>query len=117
MITIDDSIPIPPFEQIREQIGDLIRAGELGPGQRLPSIRQLAGDLRVAAGTVARAYSELETAGLIETSRATGARVRDGQGLAGDMRRAATQFIVAAQGNSLSLEDALGAIRSQWRQE
>lgn len=105
---------MPPFEQIRAQLGDLIRAGALAAGQRLPSIRQLAGDLRVAAGTVARAYSELETAGLIETSRATGATVRAGQCVADDVRRAASRFVATARTNSLSLQDALGAIRSQW---
>lgn len=114
MIMVDEASPVPPFEQIREQLGDLIRAGTLAPGQRLPSIRQLAGDLRVATGTVARAYSELETAGLIATSRATGARVREGHSVPEDVQRAAARFAAAAQAGSLTLEEALGAIRSQW---
>lgn len=117
MITLNESSPVPPFEQIRAQLSDLIRSGNLRQGQRLPSIRQLAGDLRVATGTVARAYSELETAGLIETSRATGAKVRAGHAFTGDVQRAASRFVAAARARSLSLDDALGAIRSEWRQD
>lgn len=115
MITIDQSSPIPPFEQIREQLGDLIRAGTMEAGHRLPSIRQLAGDLRLATGTVARAYSELETTGLIELSRATGATVCTGHGVPDDVRRAAARFAATAKGSSLTLEEALGTVRAQWR--
>lgn len=114
MITVDETSPIPPFEQIRTQLTDQIRSGKLDSGQRLPPIRQLAGDLRVATGTVARAYTELETAGLIETSRAFGTKVRPNQAVSGDVRRAAHRFIQAARRNSLDLGDALGAIRSEW---
>ena len=114
MITVDAESPVPPFEQIRSQLTDQIRAGELGAGQRLPSIRQLAGDLRVATGTVARAYTELEAAGLIETNRATGTRVRDDQTVNSAVQRAATRFVKAARSHSLTLDDALSAIRSEW---
>ncbi len=116
MITVDESSPVPPFEQIREQLGDLIRTGAMEAGQRLPSIRQLAGDLRVAAGTVARAYSELEAAGLLELSRATGARVRPGHDVPENIRRAAADFAAGARDQSLTLEEALGVVRAQWRQ-
>jgi GntR family transcriptional regulator len=114
MISVDTESPVPPFEQIRTQLTDHIRSGQLGIGQRLPSIRQLAGDLRVATGTVARAYTELETAGLIETSRATGARVRADQTINNTVQRAASKFVQAALRNSLTLDDALSAIRSEW---
>src|SRR4051794_25207097 len=106
MINVNEASPVPSFEQIRAQLSDLIRCGALEAGQRLPSIRQLAGDLRVASGTVARAYSELETAGLITTSRATGAKVCSGHGFTDDVQRAASHFVTAAQESSLSLEDA-----------
>lgn len=114
MITVDNESPVPPFEQIRTQLADHIRSGQLGTGQRLPSIRQLAGDLRVATGTVARAYTELETAGLVETSRATGTRVRADQTTNNTVQRAAHRFVQAARRNSLDLDDALSAIRSEW---
>jgi DNA-binding transcriptional regulator YhcF (GntR family) len=114
VIALDEGSPVPPYGQIQAQLSDLIRSGELGAGQRLPSIRGLAGDLRVATGTVARAYSELETAGLIVTSRATGAKVCAGRSYPKEVQRAASRFASVAQGNSLTLEEALGALRSQW---
>ena len=46
--------PTPPYEQLRRQLADLIGAGLLRPGDRLPPLRQLAADLGLAAGTVAR---------------------------------------------------------------
>ncbi|WP_022869098.1 GntR family transcriptional regulator [Schaalia vaccimaxillae] len=74
-IIVDMKNPTPPYEQIRKQIVALIESGILESGQRLPTVRQLASDLQVASGTVARAYKELESAGLIVTRRAAGTRV------------------------------------------
>jgi GntR family transcriptional regulator len=71
-ISVDLSSATPPYEQIRTQIGSLIAVGSLGAGTRLPTVRSLAADLGIAAGTVARAYKELEQAGLIETRRRNG---------------------------------------------
>jgi DNA-binding transcriptional regulator YhcF (GntR family) len=58
---------LPPFEQVRSQIVAAIDSGQLEPGAQLPTVRKLAGDLGLAANTVAKAYRELEMAGLIET--------------------------------------------------
>lgn len=63
MIVLDEDDPTPPFEQIRAQLADHIRSGSVVGGQRLPSVRQLAADLRHAGGTVARAYAALEGKG------------------------------------------------------
>ena len=71
-ISVNLRSPVPPFEQIRAQIASLIAIGALAPGTRLPAVRSLAGDLGLAAGTVARAYKELEQAGLVETRRRNG---------------------------------------------
>jgi DNA-binding transcriptional regulator YhcF (GntR family) len=71
-ISVNLRSPVPPFEQIRAQIASLITAGTLAPGTRLPTVRSLASDLGLAAGTVARAYKELDLAGLIETRRRNG---------------------------------------------
>lgn len=71
-IVIDLGTATPPYEQVQAQIASLIAVGELQPGTRLPAIRSLAGDLGVAAGTVARAYKELEAAGLVTTNRRQG---------------------------------------------
>ena len=71
-ITVNLSSAVPPYEQIRAQIAALIAAGTLAPGTRLPTVRSLAADLGIAAGTVARAYKELEQSGLLETRRRNG---------------------------------------------
>lgn len=55
---------MPPYEQIRGQLATMIASGVLRPGDQLPSIRQLAADLGLAANTVARSYRELVAAGL-----------------------------------------------------
>ena len=57
----------PLFDQLRSQIIDGIRSGRLPPGTRLPTVRELAGQLGMAVNTVARAYRELESAGILET--------------------------------------------------
>lgn len=71
-IVIDLATATPPFEQVRTQISALIAVGQLAPGARLPTVRSLAADLGVAAGTVARAYKELEVAGIVITNRRQG---------------------------------------------
>lgn len=112
MITLEPSGAVAPFEQIRSQLADGIRAGRLEHGRRLPSIRQLAGDLRVAAGTVAKAYALLEEEGLVETSRARGTRVAAGHAHPDAVQAAARAFVAAAEG--LTLDEALGAVRAAW---
>jgi len=66
-IRIDPDAPTPPYEQVRLRIADLAAAGVLTAGTKLPPVRRLASDLGLAANTVARAYRELERAGLVET--------------------------------------------------
>ena len=63
----DPDAATPLFEQMRLAIIDAVRDGRLPPGDRLPTVRQLAAELGLAVNTVARAYRELESAGVIET--------------------------------------------------
>ena len=74
-VGVDTLSPVPPYEQVRAQLAELVAGGVLGPGDRLPPIRQLAADLGIAPGTVARAYRLLESAGLVRTGRGGGTRV------------------------------------------
>ena len=67
MLVVDPASPTPPFEQLRSRVVELVQDGELPAGARLPTVRRLAGDLGIAPNTVARAYRELEQAGVIET--------------------------------------------------
>ncbi len=66
-IVIDADSAVPPYEQVRLRIAELAAAGALAAGAKLPPVRQLATELGLAANTVARAYRELEQAGLVET--------------------------------------------------
>jgi DNA-binding transcriptional regulator YhcF (GntR family) len=74
-VEVDTLSPVPPYEQVRAQLAELVSGGVLGPDDRLPPIRQLAADLGIAPGTVARAYRLLESAGLVRTGRGGGTRV------------------------------------------
>ncbi len=86
-VRIDADDPTPPYEQLRRQLDELISTGELVDGQRLPPVRQLAADLTLAAGTVARAYAELEKGGLVLSRRGAGTRVTAPDALVeGDVR-------------------------------
>jgi len=72
MITIDSASPVPPYEQLRAQLARQINDRSLAVGTRLPTVRRFAADLGLAVNTVARAYRELEEAGLIETNGRAG---------------------------------------------
>ncbi len=74
-VRIDAADPTPPYEQLRRQLDELISTGILVDGQRLPPVRQLAADLSLATGTVARTYAELEKGGLVLSRRGAGTRV------------------------------------------
>jgi DNA-binding transcriptional regulator YhcF (GntR family) len=115
VITLNEASPIPPFEQIRSQIADLVRTGHLADGQRLPTVRQLASDLRVAPGTVARAYTALEQQGLIRTRRSRGTTViAPSPSPSPDARAAAAAFTGTLRGLGLTLDDALTLLRTTW---
>ncbi len=66
-LTVDPASGTPPFEQLRRQVAAMVAEGTLSPGSRMPTVRRLAADLGLAANTVARAYRELETDGVIAT--------------------------------------------------
>jgi len=73
--SIDSTSSVPPFEQLRVQFLARIDDGELAAGARLPTVRQLAQELGIAANTVARSYRELEADGVIETRGRNGSFV------------------------------------------
>lgn len=72
MLQIDPQDPTPPFEQIRAAIVAAAAEGIMPAGTRLPTVRGLAAELGLAAGTVAKAYRQLETDGVIETHGRSG---------------------------------------------
>lgn len=85
ILSVDPDSPVPPYEQIRSQIASMATVGLLRHGARLPSIRQLANDLGVAGGTVARAYRTLEQDGVVATRGRHGTVVT--QSLDGEERK------------------------------
>lgn len=111
------SDPTPPYEQIRRQFAAHIQTGRLPAGERLPTVRQLATDLGLASGTVARAYRELETAGLITTDRARGTHVNQGhvrKAVPDEVSVAAASLMVVAKKNGLSQDTTIDVLRSTW---
>ena len=74
---IDPRSPTPLYAQISTRLRVAIAAGELCPGDTLPSVRQLAGQLRINPATVVQAYRELEGEGLVATRQGAGTFVLD----------------------------------------
>lgn len=71
-LALDFRSGVPIYTQIVEQIQDRVWSGALRPGDQLPTVRQLASELRVNFNTVARAYRILDEAGLISTQQGRG---------------------------------------------
>jgi len=77
-ISIDQNDPTPLYAQLEREIRVGIATGNIEPGQQLPTVRQLAVDLRVNANTVARVYLALEREGVLTTKRGVGTFVAEG---------------------------------------
>jgi DNA-binding transcriptional regulator YhcF (GntR family) len=114
ILEVDPDAALPPYEQLRQQVTALVLGGALAPGDRLPAIRQLAKDLGLAGGTVARAYRELEADGVVSTHG------RHGTVVAGPPRRpapppelldAARTYADRASRAGATVDDALTAVR------
>jgi GntR family transcriptional regulator len=76
IVSVDVRDATPIYAQLDRGLRAAIATGRLGPGDQLPTVRELAVELCVNANTVARVYSELERAGVIETRRGVGSFVR-----------------------------------------
>jgi len=76
MLKINYNSTIPIYQQVVDEIRRLIAIGELKPGDSLPSIRGLAGQLDVAINTIARAYQELNNLNIIEGNRKKGSFIQ-----------------------------------------
>ena len=114
IIELDDDSPLPPYEQLRSQVAAMVQAGALAEGTRLPSIRQLANDLGIAGGTVARAYRELEVAGIVHSRGRHGTIVSaaaEAPATAGELVSIATTFVDRVGAIGVDLEEAIAVIR------
>lgn len=121
LVSIDEQSSISPGEQLKSQLLLLILGGTLEAGSRLPSVRQLAADLGVAPGTVARVYKELEGSGHL-TTRRTGTLVAD-LGVRAEEERnqhleqAARAFADRTMRAGFNLGEALDAVRRVYREQ
>lgn len=114
-IAVEPDSGVAPWRQVRDQIAARVGSGELPVGAKLPTIRQLARDLGLAAGTVARAYRELEAAGVLQTNRRQGTVVAQRvvpDEAAEQLRIAATAYVTAARTLGYGEEAAVAAVRA-----
>jgi GntR family transcriptional regulator len=77
-LTLDHRHPTPLYAQLERGIRAAIATGRLAAGDRLPTVRELAVELKVNANTVARVYLDLERAGVLQTRRGIGTFVASG---------------------------------------
>ena len=111
MWRLDPGSPHPPFEQIKAQISEGRATGALAAGFRLPPVRRLAEELGLAANTVARAYRELESEGVIETRGRAGSFVTGESVALNALDTAAALFWAQAQELGFDLSAAGEALR------
>jgi DNA-binding transcriptional regulator YhcF (GntR family) len=117
LIVLDAVSPVPPFEQVRAQLATQISAGVLVPGYRLPTVRRLAEDLGLAVNTVARAYRELEIAGLVQTRGRAGTVVSAAGDQARDrLRQAAQRYAAVAHDAGIDADEALRVVAAAFDQ-
>ena len=98
---------VPLFDQLRLNIIERADDGTLAPGTRLPAVRALATELGVAPHTVARAYKELEAAGVVATRGRNGTVVCARDEAWGSLSAAAAEFAAAAKARGASFAEAV----------
>ena len=119
MIAINYRDPRPIYEQIQSELRRLMLTGALPPGSRLPSVRELAGQLAINPNTIQRAYRELESDGYILSVAGKGSFVAQIDQLAEKQKKQAVEaFRAAAQRlRALGLgEEELAALLAQEEQ-
>jgi GntR family transcriptional regulator len=120
MFSINPADPAPIWKQIEDGVRRLIALGALKPGGAVPSVRDLARDLRVNPNTVARAYQKLSESGVLSVKRGEGTYVADEPSLPRKsernelLREAAQRYAGAAVAAGASLEDATGELESSY---
>lgn len=105
----------PIYAQIVRGVERMLANGKMKPGEKLPSARELAAELKVNSNTVIHAFSQLEIAQITETKRGLGTFVREDVNVEGIrlriLQEAASRFLTEVQSLGLSLEDAQKALK------
>lgn len=114
MFSVNTSHPLPLYAQLEQTIRFAIATGKLREGEQLPTVRQLAVDLRINANTVAKVYTELERVGILETRRGVGTFVSANHFKASGpqdhekrLRSLADRLIAEAEASGFSIDDLI----------
>jgi len=124
-IRLDKQSFLPFYRQIVDIVLAGISAGTILPGERLPTIRDLAVKLEVNPNTVVKAYSQLELLGFLDTQQGTGVFVRPQpeaqKGKTAENKRALEElcrdFVSRAQLQNLSIDDVISFLKSMLKQQ
>lgn len=113
---IDHDSPVPPYEQLRTGVAARVADGSLPAGAKLPTVRGLADELGLAVNTVARAYRELESDGVVVTNGRRGTFVASARLDAppGQLTVLAEQFVLEARRQGLTAPEAVGLVQRAW---
>jgi len=124
---VDPRSDVPIYQQLADGVKEAVARGILAPGDKLPSVRELAGRIAINPNTIAKAYQELERAGVIETLRGRGtfiAEVRtrgiDREEKMGRMREMLEKMLVEAYYLQMEEDEVLAMaeeIIRQWYRE
>jgi len=112
-LKLDVKSGVPFYRQVIDQVKAAIATESLSPGDRLPTVRQLAVDLSINPNTVSRAYTELELTGLVETQMGSGTYVGNRPVERDDVERRrlldqlCQEFLSRASTHGFTLDDVL----------
>ena len=119
VLTLDPRDSTPIYAQLERGVRAAIATGRLKPGDQLPTVRQMAVELRVNANTVARVYAELERSGVIETKRGVGSFISASPSRAHPprdherrVRAFVTRVLADAGAHGLSVDDVITGLRA-----
>jgi GntR family transcriptional regulator len=115
--TVDPSDATPLHAQLERSIRVAIASGRLASGDQLPTVRQLAVELRINANTVGRVYTQLERDGILVTRRGVGTFVADRAATAGENDAARQATLTAIVTRALAEASARGLSGADLRRE
>ena len=115
MFHIDTKHPTPLYHQLERSIKFAIATGKLRIGDQLPTVRQLAVDLKINANTVAKVYAELERSGIVQTRRGVGTFVNEHPAEASltkrdrerHLRELTDRFVAETHSRGFTLDDVI----------